>query len=285
MAGTHASYIRGNAGVMGLAMARMRRMTIGAGVMAVMIAAASMFAPGATARAGDVIIAIDAGHGGIDPGASAGGLAEKRIVLEFAQRLAVHIDHVEGLTAFLIRSDDIFLTLSQRIRRARDGGANLIVSLHADTTREGRAEGAHVYTLSREGTDEAAVELAERENRADVIGGVALAGESDDLAALLIDLAQRGTSDEAEKLAVAILQAMASSVTLLPSAPHRRANFRVLKAPEIPSILVELGYLSNAGDRQRMASEAWLDRMAAALAQGIHDWTRIASPGFLLPKQ
>jgi N-acetylmuramoyl-L-alanine amidase len=246
---------------------------------------AVLIVPASAAPAGEVVVAIDAGHGGIDPGASAAGLAEKRVVLAFARRLAAHIDRVPGLRAFLIRADDSFLTLGQRIRRARDGGANLIVSLHADTTREGRAEGAHVYTLSRDGTDEAAIELAERENRADVIGGVALAGEADDLAALLIDLAQRGTGDEAEKLAAAVLEAMAGSVTLLPTEPHRRANFRVLKAPEIPSILVELGYLSNAGDRRRMASEEWLERMAAALARGIHHWTGIASPGFLAPNK
>jgi len=246
---------------------------------------AVLIAPASAAPAGKVVVAIDAGHGGVDPGASATGVAEKQITLEFARRLATHIDRVPGLRAFLIRADDSFLTLSQRIRRARDGGANLIVSLHADTTREGRAEGAHVYTLSRDGTDAAAIELAARENRADIIGGVALAGEPDDLAALLIDLAQRGTGDEAEKLAAAVLEAMAGNVTLLPTEPHRRANFRVLKAPEIPSILVELGYLSNAGDRRRMASGEWRDRMAAALARGIHRWTGIASPGFLEPRK
>ncbi len=246
---------------------------------------AVLIAPASAAPAGKVVVAIDAGHGGVDPGASATGVAEKQITLEFARRLATHIDRVPGLRAFLIRADDSFLTLSQRIRRARDGGANLIVSLHADTTREGRAEGAHVYTLSRDGTNAAAIELAARENRADIIGGVALAGEPDDLAALLIDLAQRGTGDEAEKLAAAVLEAMAGNVTLLPTEPHRRANFRVLKAPEIPSILVELGYLSNAGDRRRMASGEWRDRMAAALARGIHRWTGIASPGFLEPRK
>ena len=281
MAGTHASHVHRYAGVMGLAMVLARRISI----LATIVLTACMSASATTAWAGGIVVAIDAGHGGIDPGASAEGVTEKQVVLEFAQRLAVHIDHVAGLEAFLIRSDDSFLTLSQRIRRARDGGANLIISLHADTTREGRAEGAHVYTLSREGTDEAAVELAERENRADAIGGVTLAGESDDLAALLIDLAQRGTSDETKKLAAAILLAMSQSVTLLPTEPHRQANFRVLKAPEIPSILVELGYLSNADDRLRMTSQLWHERMAKALALGIQNWARTASPGFLAPKK
>jgi N-acetylmuramoyl-L-alanine amidase len=254
-------------------------------VAAAAIAVAILSFPVDIARAGEVVVAIDAGHGGIDPGASAEGLTEKWIVLNFARRLASHIDQIPDFRAFLIRDDDSFLTLSKRIRRAREGGANLIVSIHADTTFEGRAEGAHVYTLSREGTDEAAVELAERENRADVIGGIELAGEPDDLATLLVDLAQRGTGAEAEKLALSVLRSMAGSVILLPTQPHRKANFRVLKAPEIPSILVELGYLSNPHDRARMASDQWNERMAAALATGIQRWSAIASPGFLAPKR
>jgi len=272
-------------GDVGSSMAQPRRRSVRTTLASAAMMFATLNAPAGPAVAGEVVVAIDAGHGGIDPGASAEGVAEKQIVLEFARRLATHIDHVPGLRALLIRDDDSFLTLSQRIRRARDGGANLIVSLHADTTHEGRAAGAHIYTLSREGTDEAAVELAERENRADVIGGIALAGEPDDLAALLVDLAQRGTGIEAVKLAETMLLAMAGSVTLLPTQPHRKANFRVLKAPEIPSILVELGYLSNASDRSRMASEEWRERMAAALTRGIHRWTSIASPGFLVPKK
>jgi N-acetylmuramoyl-L-alanine amidase len=234
---------------------------------------------------GEIIIAIDPGHGGIDPGASANGLTESQVVLEFSHRLAVRLGQVPGFRPVLIRSDDTFLTLSQRIRLAREHGAHALISIHADTTREGRAAGAHVYTLSREGTDEAASDLAKRENRADVLGGVSLAGESDDLTALLVDLAQRGTSVEAEKLGAAVLTAMEGNVTLLPTQPHRRANFRVLKAPEIPSILVELGYLSNEEDRQRIESAQWRDRMAVALALGIQRWTRIASPGYLTPRE
>ena len=271
--------------LVGLSMAQPCGRSVRAVLAGAAIAAALLIAPASALIAGEVVVAIDAGHGGIDPGASADGVTEKQIVLEFSRRLATQINQIAGLRAFLIRDDDSFLTLSQRIRRARDGGGNLIVSLHADTTEEGRAAGAHVYTLSRDGTDEAAVELAERENRADVIGGIALAGESGDLAALLIDFAQRGTADETEKLATAMLTAMAGKVKLLWTEPHRRANFRVLKAPEIPSILVELGYLSNVEDRARMASNEWQDRMAIALTEGILGWTTIASGGFLAPKK
>jgi len=248
------------------------------------VAALAVLSLSGVARS-EVLIAIDPGHGGIDPGAASGGLVEKTVVLDFALRLAAAISATPGLEAVLLRDDDTFMTLSQRIRQARRLGARVIVSLHADTTGEGIAEGAHLYTLSREGTDEAAVELAERENRADVIGGVDLAGESDDLAALLVDLAQRGTTAESEKLAKSVLAALSGKVALLSTRPHRRANFRILKAPEIPSILVELGYMSNAQDRERLASESWNASMAAALAEGILRWSRVASPGFLAPKQ
>jgi len=236
-------------------------------------------------RGAEAVVAIDPGHGGIDPGASAGGLVEKEIVLDFARQLAGLIDGTPGLRAYLVRDDDSFLTLRERIRRARAAGANLIISLHADKTEEGIAEGAHVYTLSAEASDEAAVALAERENRSDIIGGVPLAGESDDLAGLLVDLARRGTADEDNKLANALIEAMASEIPLLATAPHRTANFRILKAPELPSVLVELGYMSNESDRERLQSDAWRARAAAALARGIALWSQRASPGFLAPKK
>lgn len=249
------------------------------------IAAALLCLGAAPGRAGDIVVAIDAGHGGIDPGASSGGLVEKRVALGFARRLARHLEAVEGMRPLLLRDDDSFLTLTQRIARARTGGANVLVSVHADTTERGDAEGAHVYTLSAEGTDAAAEELAERENRAEIIGGVALAGEPDDLALLLVELAQRGTGDESAKLARAALQELSGAVTLLQSDPHRRANFRILKAPEIPSILVELGYMSNDADRARLLSERWQERMASALTRGLRRWAARASPGFLMPKR
>lgn len=239
----------------------------------------------APVRAGEIVVAIDAGHGGIDPGASSGGLVEKEVALGFARRLARNLEAADGLRPLLLRDDDSFLTLSQRIARAREGGAHVLVSIHADTTERGDAEGAHVYTLSAEGSDAAAEELAERENRAEIIGGVALAGEPDDLALLLVELAQRGSGDESAKLARAALAELGGAVALLPTEPHRRANFRILKAPEIPSILVELGYMSNEADRTRLVSEAWLEQVAAALTRGIGRWAAGASPGFLAPKR
>lgn len=256
--------------------ALMRAAVIAAGLAPPLVAAS------ATA---DVVVAIDPGHGGIDPGASAGGLVEKEVVLDFARMLAQSIEARPGLSAYLVREDDSFLTLRERIRKAREAGANLLISLHADTTEEGIAEGAHVYTLSAEASDEASVALAERENRAEVIGGISLEGESDDLAGLLVDLARRGTSEEDRKLAEAVVEAMRGTVPLLATAPHRSANFRILKAPELPSVLVELGYMSNEADRARLSSPEWRASAVEALVRGIELWVARASPGFLSPKR
>jgi len=238
----------------------------------------------AEARAGGTVVAIDAGHGGIDPGAMSGGLVEKQVALDFARRLARHLESDGELEPVLVRTDDRFLTLDQRIDLARAAGAHVLISIHADTTRGGSAEGAHVYTLSAEGSDAAAIDVARRENRAGIIGGIALAGEPDDVALLLVEMAQRGSGDESAKLARSVLAEMDGTVTLLRTAPHRQANFGILRAPELPAILVELGYMSNANDRERLVSADWQERMAEALARGIRSWTATASPGFIGPK-
>lgn len=239
----------------------------------------------AMAQSGTVVVAIDAGHGGIDPGAVSGGLVEKDVALGFARRLARHLESGGGPVPALVRGDDRFLTLDQRIDLARAAGAHALISVHADTTRGGDAAGAHVYTLSAEGSDAAANDVARRENRAGIIAGIALAGEPDDVALLLVEMAQRGSGAESAKLARAVLDEMDGAVVLLPTAPYRQANFAILRAPELPSILVELGYLSNPGDRARLASPAWQESMAAALARGIRRWAAAASPGFLRPKR
>jgi N-acetylmuramoyl-L-alanine amidase len=250
---------------------------VAAGGLAAWIAAAPV-------RAGEVVVAIDAGHGGIDPGAISGRLVEKDVALGFAHRLARRLEASGGLIPVLVRSDDRFLTLDGRIDLARARGAHVLISIHADTTRGGDAEGAHVYTLSAEGSDAAANDVARRENRAGIIGGIALAGEPDDVALLLVEMAQRGSGNESAKLAQAVLAEMDGAVTLLQTAPHRQANFGILRAPDLPSILVELGYMSNSSDRERLVSTDWQDRMAEALARGIRGWIATASAGFVGPK-
>ena len=232
----------------------------------------------------DIIVALDAGHGGIDPGASAGRLKEKTLVLQFARKLAAELETRDGFTPFLIRDADIFVPLSERVARAHGAGANLMISIHADAVEEGIANGLSVYTLSERGSDDAAEALAARENRADVIAGADLGGETDDLTRLLVELAQRGTHVETAKLAKAILGSLGAELELLRTRPLRQANFRVLKAPDIPSILLELGFLNSKRDQKRLSDPAWQKKAAIAVANGIQVWAESASAGFLRPK-
>ncbi len=233
---------------------------------------------------GDVIVAIDPGHGGVDAGASHGRMTEKRVVLEFAKQLAVEIDARDGYKAYLTRDKDVFVPLAERVARAHRARANIMISVHADSLAEGRASGVSAYTLSERGTDRAAEALAERENRSDVLAGADLSGESDDLTRLLVELAQRGTKDESGKLAVAILGSLKDHMQLLRTRPWRQANFRVLKAPDIPSVLLEIGFLTSAKDRRRLSDANWRAKAAVLVADGIADWREQASPGFLTPR-
>ena len=239
----------------------------------------------ASARAGGIVIAIDPGHGGVDPGATAGRLTEKTVVLGFAKILADQINAMPGFTAYLIRDSDVFVPLAERVARAHRAGANAMLSIHADSVVQGRASGVSAYTLSDKGTDDAAEALAARENRSDVLAGADLGGESDELTRLLVELAQRGTRDESSKLARALVRQLEKKVELLRTRPLRQAGFRVLKAPDIPSVLLELGFLDSPVDRKRLADPEWLEGTAKAVALGLTDWTKVASPGFLLPRQ
>jgi N-acetylmuramoyl-L-alanine amidase len=189
-----------------------------------------------------------------------------------------------GFQAALTRRDDRFVPLRGRVRMAHAAGAHLMLSLHTDTLESGEAEGASLYTLSREGTDDAADAFAERENRADILAGADLSGAEDDVTRLLIALARRGTEAESVKLAETLVDALRGTTRLLDTRPHRRGNFFVLKAPDLPSVLIELGFLSSPADRARLADPDWNARMADALAQGVADWAKLASPGFLAPR-
>ncbi|MEM9062914.1 MAG: N-acetylmuramoyl-L-alanine amidase [Pseudomonadota bacterium] len=231
-----------------------------------------------------IVVAIDPGHGGIDPGATAGRLLEKTIVLAFSRRLAKELETRDGFKAYLTRDEDVFVPLSERVARAHRAGANMLISVHADAVESGIANGLSVYTLSEKGSDEAAEALAARENRSDVIAGADLGGETDDLTRLLVELAQRGTKVESQKLASAVLGALGDDLELLRTRPMRQANFRVLKAPDIPSILLELGFLNSVRDQKRLVDPEWQAAAARAVSDGIVEWSRTASPGFLTDK-
>ena len=217
------------------------------------------------------LIVLDPGHGGIDTGTKGpNGQMEKDIVLDFAKRLREKIETAGKYRVLLTRSDDTFVPLAERVRFAREASAALFISIHADSLprREGDTQGATVYTLSETATDPAAARLAEQENRADVIAGVDLKDQPDDVAGILIDLAQRETKTFSLQFASKLVGIM-KQTTRLHKDPLKSAGFRVLRAPDVPSVLVELGYVSNKEDLQSLSSDSWRDRTANAMASAI----------------
>ena len=218
------------------------------------------------------LIVLDPGHGGIDTGTKGpnGQMEEKDIVLDFAKRLKEKIETAGKYRVLLTRSDDSFVPLAERVRFAREAGASLFISIHADALprKEGDAQGATVYTLSETATDPAAARLAEQENRADVIAGVDLKEQPDDVAGILIDLAQRETKTFSVQFATKLVGIM-KQTTRLHKEPIKSAGFRVLRAPDVPSVLVELGYVSNKEDLQSLSSDSWRDHAANSMASAI----------------
>jgi N-acetylmuramoyl-L-alanine amidase len=218
------------------------------------------------------LVVLDPGHGGIDTGTKGPGgeIMEKNIVLDFAERLRQRIEKTGKYRVLMTRTDDTFIPLGERVHMARNAGAALFVSIHADSLpkKEGDAQGATVYTLSETATDSEAARLAEQENRADVIAGVDLKDEPDDVAGILLDLAQRETKTFSVQFAHRLVTEM-KAATRLHKNPLKSAGFKVLRAPDVPSVLVELGYVSNKEDLQSLLSDTWRDRTAASLAQAI----------------
>lgn len=217
------------------------------------------------------LVALDPGHGGIDTGTVAStGQMEKNIVLDFAKRLRERIERSGKFRVLMTRGDDTYVPLDERVRIARNAGAALFVSIHADSLphKEGDAQGATIYTLSNKASDAKAAELADKENGADVIAGVDLKSEPNDVAGILIDLAQRETKTFSLQFAHDVVADM-KGVARLHKGPIKSAGFRVLKAPDVPSVLVELGYVSNREDLKSLMSDAWRDRTADSIAKAI----------------
>lgn len=221
-----------------------------------------------------VLIAIDPGHGGRDPGAEVDGLAEKDLVLDYAEALAARIDAEPGFRAILTRTDDAFLTLRQRVDIARAAGADAFISLHADALSQGVATGASVFTLSEEASDEEAAELAESINRADIIASAPVEAEETDVTRVLVDLARRDTDALSVELAAALVEALERRAPVLEGRALQSAGFRVLKAPDVPSALIELGFLSSARDRARLASPDGRAAIVAAVSEALFAWAR-----------
>ena len=232
----------------------------------------------------DIVVAIDAGHGGEDPGASGpGGTKEKMVTLALARTLAELIDKERGMRAVLIRKGDYFMRLRKRIAKAREYRADMFISIHADAFRDSRVSGASVYVLSRRGaSSEHAKWLAEEENSADLIGGVSLDDKDDMLASVLLDLSQtaslEASIDVAEKVLVGLEQ-----VGKLHKPRVESAGFAVLKSPDIPSILIETAYISNPKEEANLLNRSHQHKVARAILSGIDQYFKTkAPPGTLL---
>jgi N-acetylmuramoyl-L-alanine amidase len=227
------------------------------------------------------VIVIDPGHGGVDPGAvSAGGQYEKNIVFAFCQMLKTKLESTGRFKVVMTREEDIFIPLPDRVERARTEQADLLISVHADAldtkhplqgakVAAADVRGASIYTLSEEASDDLAKAIAARENRADALAGVELPGSpDDDLAGILMDLMHRETKNLSVSFAKTLLTSLKGNVELT-GHPHRFANFRVLKAQDVPSVLLELGYLSHAEDERALTSDEWRSKVTDAIVESI----------------
>jgi N-acetylmuramoyl-L-alanine amidase len=221
------------------------------------------------------VVVIDPGHGGIDNGtlAAASGVAEKTLVLDFALALRDRIEKAGKYQVMMTRTDDTFIPLGERVKIARNHSAALFVSIHADALPrgEGDAQGATIYTLSDKASDAEAERLAEKENKADAIAGVNLTEEPTEVADILIDLAQRETKTFSNKFARLLVGEMKSAARMHKH-PLKSAGFKVLKAPDVPSVLIELGYVSNKGDLKQLVSENWRTKTVGAVAQAVDNF-------------
>ena len=230
-------------------------------------------------RSKNVIIAVDAGHGGDDPGATGPhGVREKDVTLKIARNLVNRINQEYGMEGVLIREGDYFLSLRKRIEKAREHKADLFVSIHADAFRDPRVKGSSVYILSNRGaSSEAAKWLAERENAADLVGGVSLDDKDDVLASVLLDLSQTASLEASIGVADRVLYDLKKL-----GKTHKKyvqsAGFAVLKSPDIPSILVETAYISNPEEEKNLKNAAYQNRLAKALLSGLKGYFRDYAP-------
>lgn len=232
----------------------------------------------------EIIIAIDAGHGGEDPGARGrNGTREKDVVLATARRLEALVRAEKGMRPVMIRDGDYYLSLRQRIQKARQHKADLFISIHADAFLHPNAKGSSVYTLSERGaSSEAARWLAESENAADLVGGVSLEDKDELLASVLLDLSQTATSSASQVIAAEVLSSL-NDVGNVHKPRVQQAGFVVLKSPDIPSILVETAFISNPKEEQRLRDPRFQQSLAEAIMSGARSYfARHAPPGSVL---
>ena len=219
-----------------------------------------------------LVVAIDAGHGGIDPGATRYDHEEKQLVLLFARELKEALILTGRYSAAMTRDQDEFVSLPDRITRARAIGADIFISLHADALAQGTASGTTVYTLSEKASNEAAETLAAQHDRSDLLAGVDLSRQDDQVATVLMDMARLETAARSEVLAEMIVAGISDSVGHLYKRPHLSAGFTVLKAPDIPSVLIELGFMSNERDLKNLLNKKWRAQVIEGLVAALNVW-------------
>ena len=227
------------------------------------------------------VIVIDAGHGGVDPGASGRRAREKDVTLTFARELARQLRAEKNYTVYLTRNRDIYIPLRQRVSIARKHNADLFISIHADAIKRRNVRGMSIYTLSETASDKEAAALARKENQSDIIAGIDFNDQPREVADILIDLAQRETKNLSVKFANLVVNKARGKTRLL-ERTHRFAGFRVLKAPDVPSVLIELGFLTNRNDENQLVSASWRRKMAGALVDSIDSFFsggKLASTG------
>ncbi len=224
------------------------------------------------ARTGKRLVVIDPGHGGVDPGSpGVAGLPEKEVTLRVARTVRDTLNATGRYKAILTRDKDIFIPLRQRFAVARAANADLFISLHADSFKSSSVRGATVYTLSETSSDKEAAALAAKENKADIIAGINLGGETPDVSSILIDLAQRETMNYSAHFANFLVDEMKPHI-LLRKNTHRFAGFVVLKAPDVPSVLLEMGYLSNMQDAKLLASSSHQRKLSLAIIRAVDQY-------------
>ncbi len=228
---------------------------------------------GASSATPRPMIVIDAGHGGQDPGASGtSGLQEKNLTLAYARELKRQLEATDRYRVTMTRNDDFFIPLRGRVDIARKAHGNLFVSIHADSAPGAEARGLSMYTLSTTASDAMSAKLAARENKADIINGVDLSGASKDVTDILIELAQRNSMARSATFAQNLIGGMRANDVNMLDHPHRTAGFAVLKAPDMPSALVEIGFLSQAQEEAALQTGAMRERIAGAIVKGIDSY-------------
>lgn len=230
---------------------------------------------------GPLVVVLDPGHGGIDPGAERDGQTEAALMLTFARELKETLLRDGSFTVVMTREEDVFVPLETRTSIARAAGAQVFLSLHADSLAEGEAVGATIYRLSEDASDEASRALAERHDRDDLLSGVDLTEQDDLVATVLMDMARTETDPRIDRLAATLQTALQGAGIQMHRHPIQQADFSVLKSPDIPSVLIEVGFLSSADDLARLVDPAWRAQFAEALRAGLSSWAQdeAALPG------